>query len=278
MESSSRSPRAVRVTLALAWAVAATFLVASPVSATVLQEADCEARLAAAPGDPIGTGTCPGVRPGAYVDAPQGGCTLGFLFAAAEHTAQGPRTARYIATAGHCVIGDTGEKSWGYNHGPKAFDAAGDKIGEFIYGVVDYGGSIVGPYRDFGLIRLDGDAESRAAVCHFGGPTAVNNDLVEDPQPIHHYGQGLGIGETVPARTSLARLNDPDVAGGTGVINYGDSGSPAITDDGRAVGLIVQFIEETGPGTFGVTRLRPQVLRAEKVLDVNLTLLTAALR
>lgn len=276
MESSSSSLRALRVVSLLAVAVMAACL-AGPASARVLVEA-CEPKLAAATATPIGIGTCPGVRPGAYVDAPAGGCTLGFLFSAVEHTADGARTVRYISTAGHCVIEDTGEKAWGYNDGPKAFDASGDKIGEFVYATVDYGDALIGPYRDFGLIRLDGGVASRAGVCHFGGPTGVNNELGDEPVTIHHYGQGLAVGEMVPGRTSIARLNDPDVAGGMGVINYGDSGSPAITQDGRAVGLIVQFTEETGPGAFGMTRLRPQVLRAEKVLGVDLTLLTSALR
>src|SRR5262245_45885553 len=45
---------------------------------------------------PVGTGTCPGVRPGGIVVSDVGQCTLNFLF-------QGSDGARYIGTAGHCI-------------------------------------------------------------------------------------------------------------------------------------------------------------------------------
>jgi hypothetical protein len=73
-------------------------------------------------------------------------------------------------------------------------------------------------------------------------------------------------------------MRDRNVAGATGAINYGDSGAGVISEDGRAVGVIVQFVDESGPDVIGITRLRPQMRRAEKVLGVDMTLLTASLR
>jgi hypothetical protein len=220
------------------------------------------------------------VRPGAYVGAPQGGCTLNFIFSVREKTSSGTRTVRYAGTAGHCLLADVGESSWGYNQGPRAYDSSAtdkQKIGEFVYAILRPRG-LVGAFRDFALIRLDADVASRARMCHFGGPTGINADIHDEPVVLHHYGQGLGFGQTVPARTSVARgLSDPDVAGATGTINYGDSGAGVISEDGRAVGVIVQFVDESGPDVIGITRLRPQIERAEKVLDVNISLITAPL-
>ena len=40
---------------------------------------------------------CPGVRPGALVESPVGFCTMNFAF-------RGKHGARYIGTAGHCML------------------------------------------------------------------------------------------------------------------------------------------------------------------------------
>src|SRR5437660_12313418 len=47
---------------------------------------------------PIGTGTCPGVRPGAIVRSDVGQCTLNFLFLGSDGSS-------YIGTACHCILG-----------------------------------------------------------------------------------------------------------------------------------------------------------------------------
>src|ERR1700704_62282 len=68
---------------------------------------------------PLGTGTCPGVRPGAIVRSDVGQCTLNFLFLGSDG-------ASYIGTAGHCILGaspfggDVGEMSWAPGTGPVA--------------------------------------------------------------------------------------------------------------------------------------------------------------
>src|SRR5207302_4169444 len=81
---------------------------------------------------PFGTGTCPGVRPGAIVRSDVGQCTLNFLFLGSDG-------ASYIGTAGHCILGtspfggDVGEMAWDPGTGPVARDADGNPIGEFAY-------------------------------------------------------------------------------------------------------------------------------------------------
>src|SRR3989442_11724055 len=90
---------------------------------------------------PIGTATCPGVRPGAIVRADlsaygtlgtmAGHCTLNFLFLGSDGS-------RYIGTAGHCILntpqyGGAGEMTWAPGTGPEARDGGGSRIGEFAY-------------------------------------------------------------------------------------------------------------------------------------------------
>ena len=57
-----------------------------------------QAQLTPVPAAPVGTGPCPGVRPGAIVraDIYYDHCTLNFLFLGSDGS-------RYIGTAGHCI-------------------------------------------------------------------------------------------------------------------------------------------------------------------------------
>src|SRR5207247_718894 len=80
-----------------------------------------------------------------------------------------------LGTPGPCIPGtspiggDVGEMAWAPGTGPVARDADGNPIGEFAYAILQ-------DPKDFSLIRLDPLVEASAAMCHFGGPTAVNDD------------------------------------------------------------------------------------------------------
>lgn len=41
-------------------------------------------------------------------------------------------------------------------------------------------------------------------MCHFGGPTGVNSDQPSGPVVLHHFGQGVAVGDVVPARSAVA--------------------------------------------------------------------------
>jgi hypothetical protein len=220
---------------------------------------------------PFGTGTCPGVRPGAFVGSDIGGCTFNFMFTDGANT--------YMGTAGHCILPSDGERTWAYGSGPVATDGDGNRVGEFVYAVLE-------DPRDFSVIRLDAGVAADPAMCHFGGPTGINNDLTADPVELHHFGQGLGLGETVPARTHLAlSMPNPDHVYANGAAIFGDSGSGVISDDGRAVGVLVTIglhlaqigTEGNDVGTVGITRLGPQLARASQMLGTTLTLVPAPL-
>lgn len=225
---------------------------------------------------PVGIAACPGVRPGAAVRSEAGLCTFNFLFAGSDGR-------RYIGTAGHCILGDgpaatnAGEILWAPGTGPAARDAGGGRVGEFAYAILE-------DPKDFALVRLDPGVAASPQVCHFGGPTGLNADLVSGPVLLQHYGQGLGLGLALPARTSVALgMPSPDHVFAVGVVAPGDSGSGAITADGRAVGVITTLgVHAAGlgtsgvdAGTVGITRLGPQVSQAEGAMGIGLGLQTA---
>src|SRR5437773_7153084 len=138
---------------------------------------------------PLGTGTCPGVRPGAIVLTDVGQCTLNFLF-------QGSDGSRYIGTAGHCILGtspiggDVGEMAWAPGTGPVARDAAGNPSGKFAYAILQ-------DPKDFSLIRLDPLVGASAGMCPFGGPTAVNDERpgLTALVVLNWFGNGVAVGE-----------------------------------------------------------------------------------
>lgn len=248
-------------------------------SAAAADKATCRPILVSGPGVPVGTASCPGVRPGAIVQTPIGLCTFNFLF-------RDPKNgARYMGTAGHCILEDAagnpaglqldvGEKTWARGKGPVAQDSAGKRIGEFAY-------AILKNPKDFALIRLDPKVKASAQMCYFGGPTGMNV-ATQGPTILHYFGNGVGIGDALPARTAIApAMSSPDHVYAEGAIAPGDSGSGIISDDGKAVGVIVAVgASWSGVGDAGnmdITRLPPQLARAAKLLKIRLSLVTAPL-
>jgi len=231
-------------------------------------------------------------------------CTANFVFADDAGN-------RYIGTAGHCAPIRDGVHVWPYPEGPVALhgtraDTAA-RIGTFVFAAstlapatlpVPFVGYV--PEWDFALIRLDAGVAVSPQMAHFGGPMALHDELSSEPALLHHYGWGVhgvngepevedccALEQPAHGRTALAlHLAHPrlvhvfDVAGG------GDSGSPVISADGRAVGIVSSAnYADHGVGAGGVqtgngiyVRLGPQVALAEETLGVRLTLLTAPLR
>jgi len=223
---------------------------------------------AAAP--PVGVGPfCSGVRPGATVLSSGGQCSFNFMWRDSSGN-------RYMGTAGHCIVDEGQQRTWSYGSGPVAENGNGIRIGEFVYAVLQ-------DPKDFALIRLDSQVAASAQMCHFGGPTGQNDDLTQGPVVVHHYGQGIGVGLTVPGRSAVATsMLDPDHVYADGAVIFGDSGSGAISSDGRALGVVVTTGLHLGntfrdTGTMGMTRLKPQVQAAQSALGLTLTLQTASL-
>jgi hypothetical protein len=243
---------------------------------------------------PVGSGGCPGVRPGSRLITAVGLCTANFLFRAPDGTG-------YIGTAGHCVPrGDSGmgtarERFWPAGGGPKALDAEGRRIGEFAYATLQSHGTGVGiTYtKNFALIRLDPGVEASPEMCYFGGPRGLFTTDTAGPLVLHYYGSGETIKDVLPARSGVAQgTPEPDHVYATGLAMAGDGGSPVMTADGLALGVLVTSsphgvgfsTEPGGPppaylesqqGTIGMTRLAPQLARAEAMLGVPLELVTS---
>lgn len=210
---------------------------------------------------PVGVGACPGVRPGAFFTSPVAGCTFNFLF-------QGNDGYRYIGSAGHCLLDQSGFEVWPVGEGP-VVQASGSAVGRGAYAKLK-------GERDFGLIRLDPGTKANPQMCHFGGPTGMDDELMNGPVVLEHYGNGLAVSELAPARTSVAlNTRNPDTVSAIGLASFGDSGSGA-TRAGRALGVVVAI--GVGSGNVFLTRVAPQVAEAEQALGIRLTLQTASRR
>lgn len=274
----------------------------SPSDHPLSQVAQCATVSAA----PFGNTPCPGIRPGAQLytglvngatgDEAGGLCTMNFLF-------RGSDGRRYIGTAGHCTsVGyfPGEEKSWTAGDGPPAWDADGREFGEFAYGIMNmYEEDPNLPQdADFGLIRIKPGIRTDPQMCHFGGPMGINRALIASPTVVmlHHYGAGIASGRVseadtwlVPARTAVAAgMPNPRKVFFDGYAMPGDSGSPIISDNGRAVGIFTDvpyplgypvpddaWTNDRHPGVLLGPRLGPALRRAERVLGIELELLRA---
>lgn len=224
--------------------------------------------------NPVATGTCPGVRPGAVVNMGGGGtCTLNFVVDGRD--ADGSK-ARYIGTAGHCVNGKDHTQAWPNGDGMKVSDAEGRFIGRAVYSELDTQGRTG---VDYALIKLEPDVDVNPAMCHWGGPTGLLAGAVEERVELKHYGQGLVYGPTIPARTAWAeQLTNTDVQWMYGAALFGDSGSPIIAAGGGAVGVLSGAFGEDSGGESGLirfVRIAPAMARAGNALGLQLDLRTA---
>jgi len=232
----------------------------------------------ASPAPAVGVTRCADLRPGAVIFVGPSLCTANFLY-------RDGAGAEYLGTAGHCVLGsatlsgeDAGERVWTAGTGPEVSDAGGAVIGHIAYAVLT-------PPKDFALIRLANGVAAAPAMCHFGGPTGINDETSAEPSVLRFYGNGLVTGDVLPARSALAlSMADPDEVFLTSVAAPGDSGAGVIDAQGRAVGVLVTVGLHNGGagtngvelGTVGVTRLTPQLERARQALNrPGLSLVTA---
>ena len=245
---------------------AAAFAVPLPVHAAVPASHGCRTPLAAAP---IGTSSCPGVRPGALYSAENGnGCSMSFLF-------RGSNGRYYAASAGHCIwatsnIGPAAgkEQSWGPGAGMAVTDGDGQAVGRFAYGIWN-------DNRDFSLIRLNSGVQASGAMCYFGGPTSMYTAHSSGTVFLKHFGNGVLFGDTIPARTGFTTdTTDPLWVYMYAAAAPGDSGSGVMTEDGQAIGTLVDLDAD---GTTAITRLDASVAEAAKVMGISLTLQTARL-
>jgi hypothetical protein len=182
----------------------------------------------------------------------------------------------FIGTAGHCLL-DEGEAVFAPGEGPAAQDADGERFGEYAYAV---NGVADEPNLDFALIRVDDEREGEvnAALCHFGGPTSLTPEA-RAGSLVHHFGQGLGYGDTVPgpsgAVLSGGTVEAPNSTLLAGAAIFGDSGSPLITADGEALGVVVAILL-AAPTVVIASDVADHLPLAERALGLHFEVVTAA--
>ena len=208
---------------------------------------------------------CAGVRPGALARTPTGDCTFGYHFVARGE--KGEIIARYMATAGHCII-DEGLRTWGPGAGPIISDANSRQVGQVAYARVD-------ATHDFALVSLFSTVLANSQVCVFGGPIGIDSSVRSGTEAVSHYGQGIGISAVMPARSGVSRyLSDYREVRIDSVTTISDSGSPLVSANGRALGMIKSIIADPN-GAVRALRLRPQMDAAGASLGQSLELVTA---
>jgi hypothetical protein len=227
---------------------------------------------AARAAEPFGTTPCPGVQPGAWIEAPRGTIyTMGFVLKGVDAK---KRVANYVTTVGAFVYRSFGTKVWPTGGGPTAYNSAGRAIGKFVYAVhIDTPDA-----TSFGLVKLDKAIKANPQVCHFGGPTDIYDGIGSAPVTVQYYGQGVPADSVSPARTGIAVRGTPDAESVfvQGLVSFlGDEGGPVVVD-GAALGYFDGAVGggRSGAG-FAVARLGPWLAKAQKALKTRFTLRTA---
>jgi hypothetical protein len=225
--------------------------------------------LTARAAEPFGATPCSGVQPGAWIEAPRGTIyTMGFVLKGID--AKG-RSANYVTTVASYVFPTFGTKVWPTGAGPRAYNSAGRPIGSFVYAVH----TETPDASSFGLVRLNKTVRANPQVCHFGGPTGINNTKSTTPTTVQYYGQGIPADSVTPARTGVVlNAQENDTLFMQGVIGIGDEGAPVVAGGG-ALGYFdggVGGSVGVGGAGFVVARLGPWLTKAQKALKIRFTL------
>jgi hypothetical protein len=230
----------------------------------------------AAPGDAS-------VRPGVAIDTPTGGCTTNYVF-----TGPANRTV-LLGTAAHCFAEnpDAGDGCTNATQplepGAEATVEGASQPATLVYSswwtMQQAGGDQAAACdrNDFALVALAD--EDRGAVNPsvqvYGGPSGLASaDEARSLDKVLYYGNSDTRPDSEEAQAGEGYLTDVN---GWGATMYtltpgvpGDSGAPVLTDDGRALGLLVT-LQIVPPGGNGVTVLDPALgYAAQHGHDVDL--------
>jgi trypsin len=192
------------------------------------------------------------IQPGAQMTAPNG-CTMNFIF--------GDQSGKlYIGTAGHCAnagqsvsLGDIA------NIGTVAWDSTG---------------------ADFAMVAISPALYSLVdpAVRHWGGPTGVAAPTSTPGTLLYHYGYGLGFSTSELTRPRVGELTMSDGQSYLAETSatFGDSGSPFIAGDGKAVGVVSEYAFDAAHTDRGPT-VAYIIQRAQVEKGLTLHVVTAPL-
>lgn len=211
------------------------------------------------------------VRPGAKIAG--GTCTTGFVFSSPDNA------TLYVATAAHCVedleLGDRVSIADGAAQGTLAYSSfvTMDEVGE--------SSDAVRGINDLALVAVDPADRGKVhpALLHYGGPTelatelTVGDDVLMFGNSMHRDAAGDELdpheGKIIDAtswRSDILYYDTPGVPG--------DSGSPVLAEDGRALGVLVHLEVAPGPGTNNAVNLATALAYMEEHTDLRVELKT----
>lgn len=208
-----------------------------------------------------------GIRPGAWMSAPHN-CTMAFVV-------RDSVSRLYITTAGHCA------------------DFAGQEVRVRGHGLIGHVAATRWAARgegpgDFALVAIPpekyGEVDPRMAG--WGGPLGLVRGQPEEDIAGRQYGWGYKHWFTHETRCREVTIRGAEWSqrsyGGVGALGFGDSGSPVILADGRAVGIVSggdPFTPVVLPAdpleinpTFGGSRLDWALHELEKMTGLKLRL------
>lgn len=193
------------------------------------------------------------IQPGSRMVEPAG-CTMNFLFADDAGN-------QYIGTAGHCV---------GFSSGVDVELSGTGKIGSVAW--------VARHPADFALVRIDPSMYGlvNPAMRYWGGPTglAVYAEIAPGTA-VYQYGHGLLLGSNEISRARAGTVTVPTACRyhANLPVLFGDSGSPTMIGDGRALGVATHI-----PGLFLHSGTRVECALAQAAAQgLRLTLRTAPL-
>ncbi len=207
------------------------------------------------------------IRPGVTIAS--GSCTANFVFHSLDN-----RTL-FIGTAAHCFpdaeIGDPVEVAGGAVQGRLAYSS--------FLAMEENGDSIGG--NDLALVELLDEARDRVhpAMLSFGGPTGIAETAAPGDQVFAH-GNSTARPDATPGqagpREGVVTEHGTWTTGvyfaGPGV--PGDSGSPAITADGQALGVVITFEVAPQPASNNLANLDAALGYANEHMDESVELAT----
>lgn len=218
------------------------------------------------------------IRPG--VDIASGVCTAAFVFTSTD---QGHR---YVSTASHCFHRDGDSTPVGANVSIAGIEGAGVLAYTSDHAMEESNGSFDRTTRisnDFALVRLQGHhrSEVHPAVKGFGGPTEVANQTHRG-ESVAFYGNSSLKETPRGAAESLLKPSEGYVEGYDSdrweidfypykAAVFGDSGSPLLTGDGEALG-VVTGITTRPPAANVAVNLTKAVDFAEAYASLDVTL------
>lgn len=222
------------------------------------------------PEEPIDPGWPPideaTVRPGVRVSVGNGTCTSNFVF-------QGPlNRSLYLGTAAHCAFDEEPLV------GEPADIARGEASGTVAYVGWTVNAQPVG--HDFALIEIDASDRDKVhpAVRHWRGPTGLS-DPPSAGDEVLVYGNSTAspwafVPELRPGRGVILVSQERSFRVVTALPGYlGDSGAPALSRGGQALGLL-SYIETTVVGPTNLYTLLGPALEDVRAHGIDVSLAT----